>query len=422
VSYRLYRAVGSVLWLTAGWALRLRARGAPSWAERLGDLPEPPPGSIWVHAASVGEVSAALPLVRALRERREPVLLTVVTPTGRAVAGEQVPEGVDVRHPPLDFVSTVRAALARVRPRALLLVETEIWPTLVFEARAAGASVGIVNGRLSERSARRYRGVVSPLRGALASISFVACRSEDDRRRFVTVGLPEAALEVVGSTKFDTLDGPADEGRQAAVLEALGVPAGARAVVYGSVRPAEEQAVAEAVGSIAAGFPDVWQIVAPRHLDRVRSLARRLERAGARAVLRSAGPEPRALTRTILLDTTGELSAVYSIASVAFVGGTLAPYGGHNPLEPAAQGVPVVLGPHTESCSDDAAALVEGAAAFVVRSGGELTRALGDLLRDDGLRARAAARALGVVAEGRGATERTVRLLERRGVLGESGE
>lgn len=417
MSYRLYRTATNAVWLAAAWALKLRARRSASWAERLGDLPEASPGSIWMHAASVGEVSAALPLVRALRSRSEPILLTVVTPTGRAVARGQVPEGVEVAHPPLDFVPPVRAALARVRPRALLLVETEIWPTLVFEAHAAGAVVGIVNGRLSARSARHYRGVASPLRGALEAVSFVACRSDEDRRRFVAVGFPEGAVEVVGNTKFDGVGGPPDEDRRRAAGEALGVPAGAPAVVYGSVRPMEEGAVAEAVASIDAEFPDTWQVVAPRHLDRVEPLARRLAGAGVTAAVRSQEPGLRPPTRVIVLDTTGELKALYSIACVAFVGGTLAPYGGHNPLEPAALGVPVVLGPHTESCPEAARALVEGGGAVVARSPDELVRAVRDLLRDEGLRARAAESALRVVREGGGATERTIRILAREGVL-----
>jgi 3-deoxy-D-manno-octulosonic-acid transferase len=228
-------------------------------------------------------------------------------------------------------------------------------------------------------------------------------------------------VEVVGSTKFDVLDGPADEGRRGDARRALGVPEGVRAVVYGSVRPAEERSVVETVASIAAAFPDTWQIVAPRHLNRVRPLCRRLEGAGVKAALRSAGPAGPTFARVIVLDTTGELRTVYSIATVAFVGGTLGAYGGHNPLEPAAQGVPVVLGTHTESCPEDAAALVEGGGAVVVRSADELTEALGRCLRDEGFRARASASALRVIDGGRGATERTVRLLERRGVLAGRG-
>lgn len=422
MSYRLYRAATNAVWLASGWALKLRARGSTPWAERLGDLPSVPPGSIWMHAASVGEVSAALPLVRALRSGGEAVLLTVVTPTGRRVAEEQVPEGVEVAHPPLDFVSPVRAALDRVRPRALLLVETEIWPTLAFEAAAAGALVGIVNGRLSERSARYYRGAGSPLQGALESVSFVACRSEADRRRFVAVGLPEGAVEVVGNMKFDTDSGPPCEDRRRETRDALGVPAGARVVVYGCVRPTEEETVAEAVASIDTEFPGVWQIVAPRHLERVEPLTGRLAGAGVSAVTRSLELTARPPSRVIVLDTTGELKAVYSIACVAFVGGTLAPYGGHNPLEPAAQGVPVVLGPHTENCAEAARALVEGGGAVIVRSREELVRTVGELLRDEGLRTSAADRALRVVQRGGGATERTLEILAREGVLDEGRE
>jgi 3-deoxy-D-manno-octulosonic-acid transferase len=413
----LYRAATNGLWLTAAWALKLRARADAAWAERLGSLPRAAPGSIWMHAASVGEVSAALPLARAIRGAGAPVLLTVLTPTGRAVARDRAPDGVGVAHPPLDFVVPVRAALARVRPRALLLVETEIWPTLVVEARASGATVGVVNGRLTEGSARRYRAVGSPLRGALGAVSFVACQSEEDRLRFVAIGFPESAVEVVGSTKFDDIGAPPDERRRASTRSALGVPADARAVAYGSVRPTEEGAVAEAVAAIDRRFDDVWQVVAPRHLDRVELLARRLDRAGVAAVRRTQGPSGRPASRVIILDTTGELRDVYSIASVAFVGGTLAPYGGHNPLEPAAAGVPVILGPHTESCALAARALVDGGGAVVVRGSRELARAVAELLGNEGARSGAAERARRVVREGSGAAERTLEILEREGVL-----
>lgn len=421
MSYRFYRAATSAVWLAAGWVLKLHARGSAPWRERLGELPRARRGTIWVHAASVGEVSAALPLVRALRGRGRPVLLTVVTPSGRAVAREQAPEGVDVAHPPLDFVVPVRSALDHVRPDALLLVETEIWPTLLFEAGAGGAVVGIVNGRLSDRSARRYGGPLSPLPGAIEAISFVACRSDEDRGRFVDVGFPEGIVEVVGDTKFDSVARPPGEERRRATREALGVPGGAPGVVYGSVRPMEEEAVAAVISAIDAEFPAVWQIVAPRHLERVEPLTRVLAAAGVRPIARSTARAERPPSRVIVLDTTGELQEVYSIASVAFVGGTLAPYGGHNPLEPAAAGVPVVLGPHTESCAESARALIEGGGAVLVRSSEELREAVRRLLRRDDLRRRAAEGALEVVERGRGATERTLEILTRHVVLdGES--
>jgi 3-deoxy-D-manno-octulosonic-acid transferase len=417
VSYRVYRTASNVLWLTAGWVLGLRAAADAAWRERLGGLPAAGPGPIWLHAASVGEVSAALPLVRALRDEGERILLTVVTPTGRAVARGSVPDGVPVSHPPLDFVRPVRAGLARVRPRALLLVETELWPTLIFEAAAAGATVGIVNGRLSRGSARRYRVAGSPLGGVLGSVSFVAAQSDRDRARFVAAGLAEESVRVVGNTKFDAVAGPPSEGARRETRRALGLPAASPVVVYGCVRPREEGAVAHTVGAIAGDVPGVRQIVAPRHLDRVEPLMRCLEDAGVGPVRRSASED--ASPSVIVLDTTGELSSVYAIASVAFVGGTLAPYGGHNPLEPAAQGVPVVLGPHTESCLETAAAIVDGGGAVVVRSREELAGAVVSFLRDGVARATAAANALRVVEEGRGATERTVRLLAREGILRE---
>lgn len=415
--YGLYRVLTWAAWAFAlPWLIWKRSHGGREWRERLGELPGCP-GGVWVHAASVGEVVAASPLVRALLDSGERVMLTVVTPTGRRSAGNLAEAGAVVAFPPLDLPASVGRALGDVSARALLIVETELWPGIVVEAAARGMRVAVVNGRLSRASARRYRTSLFPLGRVRDAVSLVICRSEEDRRRFLELGFEPARLAVSGSMKHDSLSGPPDASERAALRESLSIERGSPVVVFGSVRPDEEESVVGVVESLL-NDTGAHVVVAPRHLDRTAPLSRRLAARGLRHVVRSegggAGPVG---ARVTLLDTTGELVRMYSVADVAFVGGTLAPYGGHNPLEPAALGVPVVVGPHTTSCAEDAALLVERGAAVRVGNGEELLEVLTRLLADDEARAEMRARAREAVDSGRGATARTLDLLKSHGVL-----
>ena len=421
LSYASYRIVTRILWPVAVSVAALRGvTGDREWGERVGRSPRMAAGSVWLHAASVGEVAAVTPLARALSAQGSGVFLTVVTPTGRVAAARSL-EDVTVSFAPLDFVTAVRRTLRRAAPRALLLTETELWPNTVYESAAAGVPVGMVNGRLSERSFKRYTMVGSPLRGIVPRLSFAACRSETDASRFRELGLAESRVTVVGDMKFDKLAAPLDHGERAELRSSLGVAGDAPVVVFGSVRPKEEGAVAAAAAAVADAFPGSHVIVAPRHLERVEHVVRGLASRGIASTLRSAhdgGPSGQAT----VVDTTGELARLYAAGSVAFVGGTLAPYGGHDPLEPAAQGVPVVVGRHTETCRDSARRLLSAGAAVEVAEAGELAGALIRLLSDATARSEAGANALEAVAAGRGATARTVRFLESIGVLdGASG-
>lgn len=418
MSYRLYRALTSAVYpVAAGWAALHRGSSREEWAERMGRLPRAAPGGIWIHAASVGELVAAGPLVRALASRGEEILLSVVTPSGRRVADASLDEHATLSFAPLDFVPSVRRALELVSPRAVLLVETELWPNLIVEAARGGAVVGVVNGRLSERSARRYTLPVSPLPGAADLVSFVACQSGSDRNRFLRVGFPEQKVEIAGNTKFDALPQPLPEEQRRALRASLGIPDGSPAVVFGSVRPLEEEPVARATEQVLSRIAEARVVVAPRHLDRAAPLLSALDAAGVRAVRRSdPGSGRPAESRTVVLDTTGELAEVYAVADVAFVGGSLGPYGGHNPLEPAAHGVPVLFGPNTESCRDSAERLLAAGGGSVVGPD-ELAGAVVGLLEDAAARGAMASGALAAVESGRGATERTLGVLESTGVI-----
>lgn len=415
MSYGLYRVMTQLLWPLAALAAGLRAAaGDGDWRQRVGSLPPVSEGSVWLHAASVGEVAAVAPLARELAIRAPGAFLTVVTPTGLEVAVDTL-DGLTSSLAPLDFVTAVRRVLRSARPRALLLTETELWPNTIYEASEGAVPVGMVNGRLSERSLRRYLMAGSPLRGVAQRISFAACRTDDDASRFRELGLPPSGVAVVGDMKFDKLAVPLTDADRAELRRSLGFPADAPVVVFGSVRPKEEAAVASAAAAVVAALPGSRVVVAPRHLERVPGTVSALESRGLTTALRSDGG--REAARAVVIDTTGELARMYAAGVVSFVGGTLAPYGGHDPLEPAAQGVPVIVGPHTETCRDAAMRLTAAGAAFEVPDGPALGRELVRLLSDDAARAEAGENALNTVAGGRGATARTLEFLEMNGVI-----
>ena len=415
MSYAFYRVMTQLLWPVAGLAAGLRsAAGHSEWRQRVGLLPPVNKGAVWLHAASVGEVAAVAPLARELAARVPGAFLTVVTPTGLAVASDTL-DVLTSSLAPLDFVTAVRRVLRSARPRALLLTETELWPNTIYETAEHGVPIGMVNGRLSERSLRRYLMAGSPLRGVAQRVSFAACRTEDDASRFRELGLPASGVTAVGDMKFDKLAVPLDDAQRAELRRSLGFPADAPVVVFGSVRPKEEGAVASAAAAVAAALPGSRVVVAPRHLERVPGTVSALESHGLMTALRSGGGREEA--RAVVIDTTGELARIYAAGVVSFVGGTLAPYGGHDPLEPAAQGVPVIVGPHTETCRDAAKRLVAAGAAFEVPDGPALGRELVRLLSDDAARAEARTSALNTIASGRGATARTLEFLESNGVI-----
>ncbi len=412
--YGLYRSLTWVVWaLALPWLSFRRRAGGDEWRERAGGLPSCS-GGIWVHAASVGEVAAAAPLVTALRDAGEEVLLSVMTPTGRAAAARLQGGRVTVAFPPVDLPPFVETALRNVSPRALLVVETELWPNLIVRAAARGVRVGIVNGRLSPLSVRRYGSALFPLASIVDAVEFVACRSSEDAAGYARLGFPRERLTVAGSLKFDTLPGPTDLGERESMRSELGARGDAPVVVFGSVRPAEEEAVALAALRLVKDR-GCRVVIAPRHLERAATLRDRLTALGLAVSLRSEGKERD--TDVLLLDTTGELVRLYSAADVAFVGGTLAPYGGHNPLEPAAAGVPVVIGPHTSSCEEDARALLESGGAIRVADGATMLEAVIGLLDDDAARAEMGSKALASVRKGRGATARIIELMRSNGVL-----
>ncbi len=332
---------------------------------------------IWVHAVSAGETNAVAPLVERLLAQGLPVLLTNMTPTGRARARALFGERVQNAYAPYDLPGAVCRFLDRSKPQALVIVDTELWPNMIHEAARRGIRILLVNARLSERSARRYGWIPSLVGPMLSRIDVVACQTAAQGERFVALGLPANQLEVTGSIKFDIrlpkdLDERVRRIRQKA--------SGRKLILAASTHLGEEQMVLDAFRTQCT--PAELLVLAPRHPHRADEVERLCERAGQSVVRHSSDSPVAAGTRVLLLDTMGELIYFFAASDVAFVGGSLVPVGGHNPIEPAAVGVPFVMGPHLFNIDDIATEFVSRGAMLVVHSVDELGGAFRRILDD----------------------------------------
>jgi 3-deoxy-D-manno-octulosonic-acid transferase len=423
--YRFYRWLTTLLWWVAiPWSVFARSRGRAEWRERLGRSPEVVPGSLWLHVASVGEITAVFPLLRALSDRGERIVVTAVTRTGVEVARSLLEDVCCVSFAPLDFPAAVSRTLSRMRPRALILAETELWPNLLALAESARLPVAVVNGRLSERTVGRSEGLLSPLKGGGRVLALAAVQTEVDRDRFLRLGVSPGRVHVVGNLKFDTPAHPLSDDERRRMRASLGMEQDEKVVVFGSVRSKEESGIAGVLGELFREIPDLRAVVAPRHLARIVALEEKLAEAGIATIRRTRLGDENIVDKrsVVLLDTTGELSSLYAVGDIAFVGGSLENYGGHNPLEPAAQHVPVLFGPHTDSMRESAQQLLALGAARQVGSYDELASELKTLLSDEPALASMTTAAARALDSGRGATVRTIRLLEGAGMLMSAAE
>lgn len=381
------------------------------WDERYASYPPATPAApLWLHAVSVGEVNAAAPLVDRLRALRPdlPLVITTITPTGservRALWGDAV---LHV-YLPYDLPGAVGRFLDRFRPVLALIVETELWPNLLFGCRDRGIPTYILNARLSARSLRGYRVLAPLVRRALASVHRIAAQSEDDARRFVALGARPQAVQVTGNLKFDMAEVDTT-GFVADFRAALGV---ARPVwIAASTHPQEEAAVLAAHRRLRQHHPDALLLWAPRHPERFRAAALAAREAGFAVACRSGDTWPRSDTGVFVIDTLGELPRFYACAAIAFVGGSLQPIGGHNLLEPAATGTAILSGPHLHNFADIARRLREAQAMRIVDDADALGDALRELFEDAQARREMVEGAARLLAEGRGALERTLALI-----------
>lgn len=386
------------------------ALARPRWRaglrERLWPPRRPTERPIWIHAASVGEVAAALPLIDALRAEHGPLWLTAQTADGRARLAARCPDEPS-RLAPLDHPWITGLAVRRVRPRALVLVETEVWPSLVAAATRRGVPVVVVSGRLSERAFRSQRELAPFFRRTFGRLAAVGARGEADAARFVALGTPRAHVRVTGDLKWAK-----STGCEAIAPEILGWIARRPTIVLGSTHPDEESELLAGASEVAALGRDVQWLWAPRHPEDAEGLMRRLAGEGLRAARRSTlGSDGRVDADVLVLDTLGELQAVWPHGLIAVVAGTFGATGGHDLLEPLQAGRPVIFGPSTANVNDVACRLVESGVAIQVRDGAALGREIARLLGATRERADRVARGTALLEAGRAALDANVKLV-----------
>lgn len=389
-----------------------------SLPQRLGYLPISfnldSDDSIWIHAVSVGEVLTARALLPELRERypKLRLFLSTTTMTGQQIARNNLQYVDEVFYFPLDFAFIVNRTLRLVKPRLFIMMETEIWPNLLRACHRAGVKTMLVNGRISSRSYPRYRLARPFFRRVLRHVDRFCMQSDESARRVVDIGAERDRVLVTGSLKFDSLEIPgsttADRGRNR-VLRYFRMSPDRPVVIAASTVRNEEEPVLEAFQRIRATLSSAILIIAPRKPERFDDVERLARRAGWNVARRSelrVDAEPR--HDVVILDTIGELAQLYQIATVVFVGGSLIDTGGHNILEPAVFGKPIVFGPYMQNFAEIARTFLDNAAAVQVRTGRELESALLELLGDPVRRARLGAAARALVEANRGARTKTL--------------
>ncbi len=397
--------------------------------ERLGGLPAIETGGrpvVWLHCVSVGETQAARPLARAILERfpSHALVVSTTTATGQRVAREVFrDDAAAVIYFPFDWAWAVRRSLRVVNPSAVLIMETELWPNFLRECKRRGLPVAVVNGRLSEKSFRRYQRVRRFVKRIVNDLTLALMQTEADAERMRALGLLPERVFVSGNVKFDGDETDADGRQLTEELRArFHLDGGRSLVVAASTHSPEERIVLDAFKQLRTtpGNAQVRLLIAPRHPERFSEVAALLEASGLRWARRSAAPSPLDTEcDVLLLDSIGELRAVYPLAEIVFVGGSIAPNGGHNILEPAAAGVCTVTGAQTFNFKAvveaflEAGALVQLPTLSESEASSALMNSLRELLADDNRRRALGQKARAVLEQNRGATSRTVELLAK---------
>ena len=371
---------------------------------------------IWFHAVSAGEVILLEALLQ--RFRRDlpnwKYVISTTTNTGYEIAKKRYPE-LTVFFCPLDFSWSVRTALRRVRPDMLVLAELELWPNLIREARRVGVKVALVNGRLSERSARGYariRWLIAPL---LRSLDVIAVQTTEYAERFVDLGADRRAVEVTGSMKFDGAVQDRDNGHTQRLAKLAGIASSDVVFLAGSTQAPEEALAIDSFRTLKDEFPDLRLILVPRHPERFAEVAQLLDQSGLAWQRRSDLAADRlASARVLLIDTMGELAAWWGVADIGYVGGSMGSRGGQSMIEPAAFGLATSFGPKTHNFKDVVRLMLQRDAAVVVDSGTELTAFVRRCLVDVDWRGRLGVRASELVAKQMGAADVTLTLLKNQ--------
>jgi 3-deoxy-D-manno-octulosonic-acid transferase len=374
------------------------------------------PGAAWFHGVSVGEIHLLRPVIAGFRRRYPdvPCVISTTTDTGFDEARKAFAD-LPIFWFPLDFSWAVRRVLRRVAPSILVMAEGEIWPNLLRAARRQHVPVAVINARMSPRSLRRYQFLAPVARYLIRSLDLIAAQTEEYAAAFRTLGARTDRVHVTGNVKFDGVNGNRGNSRTEELRRLFNVREGQLVWVAGSTQAPEEQIALSSYGRLRATFPGLRLLVVPRQKDRFEEVVRLLEGSAVSFARRSAlrpGSQPENPVDVILVDTIGELGAIWGLADVAFVGGSLdGKRGGQNMIEPAAYGAAVVFGPHVWNFRDTAARLLQAGAARQVANEVELESAVRELLGSATARAQSGAAAREFVMSQQGATERTITLL-----------
>lgn len=394
-----------------------RARSEPAYAERRAERWGRVPDSVgrdvvWFHTVSAGEAIGAAPTIRALKARMpdKRFLVTTTTPAGSEQVVERLGGIVDHCYAPYDYPWAVARFLRRVEPRALVLMETELWPNILRRTKRRGVPTCLVNARLSERSARGYARVSSLTRSMLQDVDHLFCQYPETARRFEALGADNARLEVTGSIKFD-LDIPADLDSEVARLRNEWTP-DRQAWIAGSTHPGEEEVVLSSHAELLHRFPDLLLVLVPRHPRRAAEVAALCDRAALTSTRLSEGASRRGKTQVLIVDVMGQLLYWYGVAQVAFLGGSLVPVGGHNPIEAAIHGTPMLMAGYRFNFAEITQQFEEAGCLGSVDVG-TLTGAVADLLGDPERRRSQGQSAREVIDANRGASDKLLARLEK---------
>jgi len=406
------------------WRMRRRGNWLPGFGQRFAKYDPSLKQAltnrhvVWLHAVSVGEVNVCTQLIRAL-EPRVPnikIVVSTTTTTGMGELRRRLPNHVSKIYYPVDRRKFVNRALATINPKAIVLVEAEIWPNFIWRAQRLGIPIFLANARLSDRSYPRYKKFRFLFQPLFASFTGVGCQSAEDAQRLRDVGCSERAVSVVGNLKFDAakldehsaLDVPA-------LLRQIGVPPDAPVLVAGSTHDGEEVLLVDIARRLRKKFPNLFLILVPRHFERCQELEQKLRARGVKFMFRKEilpgtrlGPDA---LECLVVNTTGELMAFYEPATAVFIGKSLTAFGGQNPIEPAAIGKPVVFGPNMQNFADIIRLFKQKNSVVQVQDAAELERVFGELLADADRRAALGRAAQAVVTENLGAVDRTTDMI-----------
>jgi 3-deoxy-D-manno-octulosonic-acid transferase len=369
--------------------------------------------STWLHAVSVGEVMIALKLAAAIRvlQSEAHFVLTTTTTTGFTFASKNVPDWIEVLYSPLDFWPVMRRAFATIQPAKIVLVEAEVWPNLAAAAHARRIPLALINARLSPRSEKRFRRFRFFVAPTFRLLDLVCVPEAADISRWTAIGVLRENIHVVGSIKYDPEDIHIDLTVPEKVLAECKIDNQRPIILGGSTHAGEEEILGKIFRELRPEFANLFLIIAPRHAERAREIRRAYQDLGLRVALRSRSSKVEPPIDCLVLDSTGELRNWYPVATVVFIGKSLAARGGQNPAEAIVAGKPVVFGQHMENFAAFARSLVERRAALQISSADELKQTILDLLGDAGLRQKLAENARELLNSHRGATVRTAGLI-----------